>query len=173
MTSLIIDVIDADEVDAWVDDVISTLFKLLNADEDPARGSDSELALKQALTAFYLEYSSNVPTHDTVFLNFDYDLEPYLVQLGPHWERRSYENDACPRADYIIDNYSYWTVWFDYENPDKSEYLRERKKGTMFKFTLVNQDDKPAVESDNFNDILFYINSHPDFYKEDIKKTFE
>lgn len=60
MTNLIIDVIDADEVDAWVDDVINTLFKSLNANEDPARGGDSELDLKQALTAFYLEYSMPV-----------------------------------------------------------------------------------------------------------------
>lgn len=154
MTTTVITTVSADDCDEWTDAVISNCFKSLNATEDPARGNDTELALKQALTAFYVEYYTPRDCFDGVFTDFDYNYKPYLEQLGHGWVVGSYRNDTCPRVDYDLPGFKGYTVWFDYKDPKLSEHTEQRLDGTMHQFCLANENGEVFMSSNDFNDIL-------------------
>lgn len=105
---------------------------------------------------------SERPRYQAIFTDFDYDYIELGNQLGNNWVDTTWRNNTCPSYGFKIVtpfNETWYTVWFDYNDPTKSEFESHRIKGEMKKFELTNDIGDYLFQTDNWEEMLQFIQS--------------
>lgn len=99
------------------------------------------------------------PAHQSIFTDFDYDYIALGNQLGEGWTDTAWKNDTCPRFSIVVDEASdtWYDLWFDYQDPKKSEHLDGRALGELCQFELCDQYGNQVVSTDNWDEMLAKI----------------
>lgn len=95
-----------------------------------------------------------------LFWDFDYDYEKLGEQLSDNWYDNSNKNDACPKFSHEAEGKPYYDLWFDYEDPELSEWYKERKLGTTKQFVISNKNGEEIFMTNDFNKILDWTRDH-------------
>jgi hypothetical protein len=95
--------------------------------------------------------------YNSLFTNMDYDYIELGNQLGEDWVDNAWKNDSCPKYSctaYNDKNGDMWyDLWFDCDDPDKSENRIERKEGELKKFGLTNEFGEFLFQTDDWEEM--------------------
>jgi hypothetical protein len=95
--------------------------------------------------------------YQSIFTDFDYDYIELGQQLGEGWSDETWGNNTCPSFAMYFGTppaEEWYTLYFDYSDPELSEHVELRKTGDMKQYDLVDQFGNSVFSTDQWKLML-------------------
>lgn len=100
------------------------------------------------------------PRFQAIFSDFDYDYHWLALQLPASWQDTTWKNNACPSYGLVMKtdyDETWYTVWFDYADPRKSEFFGHRLQGELHQFELTDDVGECIFGTNDWNAMIQFI----------------